>query len=252
MSSRTEQITGEVRKLVLTCRSLEAQLKISIPRKEHEEKVAKLEHTIDEINAELRRTQGELEKTVTLGERINSLETQISAKGESILSAQNDMLQNFQRKFEENTVPREIYEQTLSQVKILGESVNIIAQRKETELSALASKNTQLEEKLASMVPRTQYAALEADLVNFRSKHEEEIREMNQSNVSKEKYEIAEARISELESLVSNSMPFSQFDELSLQIGSINAGMRTFENVGSTESLTSGEEQRPPSPASSS
>jgi chromosome segregation ATPase len=243
MSSRTEQITGEVRRLVLTCRSLEAQLKLSIPKKEHEAKVAKLEQTIEEINAELRRTQAELEKTVTLGDRIASLETQISKNEESIVSAKNEIFQSFQRKLEENTVPREVYEQTLSQVKALGESVDTIVHRKDAELSALASKNAELEEKLTSMVPRSQHSTLEAELTDLRSKHEEEIRQINQFMVSKEKYESAQARISELESLVSNSIPISQFDELSTQIGSINGDMRTIDAGAPIKSIASSEGQ---------
>ena len=49
MSSRAEQITSEVKRLVLKCRKLEADLAQSVPKKVLDENVAKLQAKIDAL-----------------------------------------------------------------------------------------------------------------------------------------------------------------------------------------------------------
>ena len=62
--SRADEITSEVRKLVLTCKALEAQLQQSIPKKAHEDIVAKIQKQIYDLENQVALTKGELEKTL--------------------------------------------------------------------------------------------------------------------------------------------------------------------------------------------
>ena len=78
--SRSEEITSEVRRLVLTCRSMEAQLQQSIPKKTHQEVVTKMQTAIDGLTAELERTKADLQKTAHLEETIKGLSEQITSQ----------------------------------------------------------------------------------------------------------------------------------------------------------------------------
>ena len=75
---------SEVRRLVLTCKSMEAQLQQSIPKKAHQEVVTKMQNTIDDLVAELERTKEDLEKTTHLEEKIKGLSEQITSQTEAI------------------------------------------------------------------------------------------------------------------------------------------------------------------------
>ncbi len=220
---RTEEITSEVRRLVLTCRSLEAQVKESIPKKQHEAIVAKLETTINELNAELKRTQANLENTTTLGERLVSLESLVSKQSDSISSAQSEEFQKLSMKISENTVPSTIYEQTLSSVKELELTLSTIVQSKDAQLATLSARTKELEDKISSMVSRSEFLGLQSELSKVRSKHQEELNQIAQRSVPKEQYESTRARISELETMLSNSIPLSQLGDIPEQMKSVLA-----------------------------
>lgn len=147
MSSRTEQITSEVRRLVLTARSLQAQLDQSIPKKSHEEIVARMQATIDGMSAELRRTKAQLEETQTVGEGMTLLGKQVTSHGEA--------MKEIAAKLSELTVPNQVYQQALSKI---GELEQVIM-RKDQEIQGIRD----------STVPREQYSRVEAKIAELES-----------------------------------------------------------------------------------
>jgi hypothetical protein len=140
MSSRTEQITSEVRRLVLTARSLQAQLDQSIPKKTHEEIVARMQGTIDGMSAELRRTKSQLGETQTIGEGLSLLGKQVSAQGETV--------REVVAKLAEVTVPNTVYQQATTKISELEQ----IVLRKDQEIQGFRE----------TTVPKEQYTKAEA------------------------------------------------------------------------------------------
>ena len=168
MSSRTEQITSEVRRLVLTARSLQAQLDQSIPKKTHEEVIARMQGTIDGMAAELRRTKGQLEETQSIGLGLSILTKQVTVQGETIKEAA--------MKISEVTVPNQVYQNALIRISDVEQVLN----RKDSEMQGLRD-----------------------------------------STVSKDVYIRSESRIAELENVLANSMPKTEFETLSQQIDNL-------------------------------
>ncbi|MEM0117580.1 MAG: hypothetical protein QXV32_03965 [Conexivisphaerales archaeon] len=172
--SRAEEITSEVRRLVVTCRALEAQLKESIPKKVHNETVAKMQAEIDRLKGELGSVKEELDRTRSIGSYLSSIEAEIKAQNESFAA--------FGKKIEEGTVSNEIYQQSLQRIRELESAI---------------------EQLRSSTVPKETYSQLESRM---------------QTMVARETLERAEARIRELEAIVSNSVPKETLEELKARI----------------------------------
>ena len=207
-SNRAEEITSEVRKLVLTCRKLQAQLDQSIQKKEHEQIVSKMEEKIDLMNLELKQTKADLEKNVSLAESLGNLSKQLSMqKGE--ISSLFQMNKEISSKLGDTTVPRLVYEETLSRVQELEASIQQMVERKKVELAQLEEKkNAELKGRISTMVPREEYTAIQSELANSvpKSNHEEELQRIRAEVDSREEQlRRAEARISELETILQDS-----------------------------------------------
>ncbi len=172
--SRAEEITSEVRRLVVTCRALEAQLKESIPKKVHNETVAKMQAEIDRLKSELNSVKEELERTRSIGSYLASIESEIKTQSESLAT--------LGRKIEEGTVSNEIYQQSLQRIRELESTIENLR---------------------STTVPRDVYSQLETRL---------------QGMVERDAFERAEARIRELEAIVSNSVPKETLEELKARI----------------------------------
>jgi HAMP domain-containing protein len=172
--SRAEEITSEVRRLVVTCRALEAQLKESIPKKVHNETVAKMQAEIDRLKGELNSVKEELERTRSIGSYLASIESEVKNQSESFSA--------LGRKIEEGTVSNEIYQQSLQRIRELESTIENLR---------------------STTVPREVYSQLETRL---------------QGMVEREALEKAEARIRELEAIVSNSVPKETLEELKARI----------------------------------
>ncbi|MDG6997228.1 MAG: hypothetical protein JRN52_15025 [Nitrososphaerota archaeon] len=182
-----EEITGEMRRLALRCKALEAKLADSVPKKTYNDAVAKLQSVIDSGAAELQRTKEALEKTETLGGRLNTLTNQITLLAEAS-SSQQTAIKSLETKFGESTVPEEIYNQTVAECRKLEEEIKLMIPR--SEFDTLLQKNVELEQRIATMVP------------------EEEHRKSVE-------------RISELESVMANLVPRADLEELTDQVKSI-------------------------------
>jgi DNA repair exonuclease SbcCD ATPase subunit len=128
--SSVEDITGEMRRLILKCRSLEAKLEQSIPKKTYQDAIAKLQAVIDKLSEDLSKTREELQKTESLGGRINSMTAQLHTLGSQV-SSHNEIMTNIAEKY---AVPK--------------------------DLNAAQARIAELERKLSESVPKEQYNRL--------------------------------------------------------------------------------------------
>jgi len=152
----------------MTARSLQAQLDQSIPKKTHEEVIARMQSTIDGMSAELRRTKTQLEETQTIGQGLSLLSKQVSTS--------SDMVKEATVKLSEVTVPNQVFQQAMTKISELEQVIN---------------------------------------------RKDQEMRSINEQSVHKDQYLRAEARISELENILANSMPKTEFEDLSQQIDTL-------------------------------
>lgn len=225
MSGSAEMITNEVRRLVLTCRHLQAELEQSIPKKAHQEIVARMQETIDNQGAEMNRMESDLEKAVAISSELSNIQSLISTQTQEI-SSQNKSIQDVSGKIAEGTVPRQIYEQSLAATRSLEESARRAFEQKAAELKNLEARNHELLEKISGMVPRSEYLAVQAALAESipRIKYEEELTKLHDQTVAKDQYLKAEARISELESILDVSVPKSEFMDLMREVSTLTNG----------------------------
>jgi DNA repair exonuclease SbcCD ATPase subunit len=187
--SRADEITSEVRKLVLTCKALEAQLQQSIPKKTHEEEVAKLRGEIEDLQSQVSLTKGELEKTISVGARLAALESRITTLYD-VIAAQNEAVKTLSEKLSQGTVPYSLHSEDLTRIQ-------------------------QLEEQVYTMVPRSDVETLKAELANSvpKAKLEEAERALSEA-VPRDSLAKAEARIAELEAALADTVPRGAMEEL--------------------------------------
>ena len=182
-----EEITGEMRRLALRCKALEAKLADSVPKKTYNDAVSKMQLAIDSGVAELQRTKEALEKTETLGGRLNTLTNQITLLVETIAS-QEAQIKTLEEKVAASTVPQEVYDQSIANCQRLEDEIKSMVPRQDFE--ALFQKNAELEQRISTMVAG-----------------EEHMR--------------AVEKIAELEGVITNLVPRKDLEELSDQVKSI-------------------------------
>lgn len=221
MSTRAEQITSEVKRLVLRCRQLEAELAKSVPKKVLDETVAKMQQKIDTLDSELKHTKSDLADYISLNEHMDSLGKQIAQQSDQI-SSQNEVIKSMSAKLE-TTVPSAIYEQSCTKIRELEQ----VAETKSKEYATLQAEKVGLEERITRMVPQEQFASVQSELANSvpNSKFDEEIQRIRVETVPKDEYNRVESRIVELETQLANSVPKSEFEELSQTIISLTKNM---------------------------
>jgi hypothetical protein len=217
LSSRAEQITSEVKRLVLKCRKLEADLAQSVPKKIHEETVAKLQQKIDALNVDLKHTKSDLETTTAINERMDAFGKLLAEQG-SQLSSQSDVVRSVSSRLD-SMVSTAVYEQAVAKIHEFEQ----VFETKNKEFEALESQKAQLEQQISHMVPQEQFVSIQNELANSipKTKYEEEIQRIRSETVPKEQYSHIESRISELENELANSVPKTEFDELSQTIVSL-------------------------------
>jgi hypothetical protein len=154
--------------LVLTARSLQAQLDQSLPKKTHEEVIARMQGTIDGMAVELRRTKGQLDETQSIGQGLSILGKQVATQGEMVREAA--------MKISEVTVPGQVYQNALTRI---------------------------------------------SDLEQVLTRKDQEMQSIREQTVARDQYIRAETRISELENVLANSMPKTEFEDLSQQIDTL-------------------------------
>ena len=233
MSTRSEQITSEVRRLVLTCRKLEADLAQSVPKKVLEDTVGKMQGKIDSLTLELSHTRSDLEKTVSTNERLDGLEKQLSGQAEQI-SSQNEVIKSISSKFD-TMVPTAVYEQAGSKIHELEQAFEM----KTNECGALQARSIELEQRISQMVPHEQFESVQTQLANSvpKATYEEGIERIRAETFSKEQYNLVESRLAELESQLANSVPRSELENLSQSIISLTKSAQAVNGDFSTSTL---------------
>lgn len=218
--SRSEEITSEVRKLVLTCRSLEAQLQQSIPKKTHLEIVGKMQGAIDSLSADLGRTKEELAKTTSLGERINALESTVASQS-SMISSQNNVIGALTSKFSEALVLASTYGEAKEKIQYLEERNGSMVER--SQYDALVDASHELDEKLSNSLPKEQFYILEDRLSHSvsRSAYDELEYKLSQM-VPREELSLAESKVQDLERALLNSVPRQDYEVLASKISQLS------------------------------
>jgi chromosome segregation ATPase len=150
--SSVEEITGEMRRLILKCRSLETKLEQSVPKKAYQDAVAKLQANIDRLNEDLQRTRDELGKTESLGGRLNNLSTVVLTLSSQI-STQNEVIKTLTERYQ---VPQDLHNKALSKIKDLESNLS----KKSAESEAARARIAELENKLEESVPKEKYSWL--------------------------------------------------------------------------------------------
>lgn len=218
--SRAEEITSEVRKLVFTCRSLEAQLQQSVPKKIHQEVVAKMQANIDSLSADLVRTkEDELEKAAAIGQRVATLEGQVGSQNETI-SSQSKTIDSLTVKLSESAIVAMQFSQALSKIQELETRISSMVDF--VEYTSAQKRCAELEQQVSNMVPKDQYSALQTELANSVPVQKYvELQKSFELMVSREQFNVAQSRIAELEKTLSESVPKSDFEELAGKITQI-------------------------------
>src|SRR5208283_897620 len=81
MDKKSEVSMNEYRKLALRYKTLEAQFRQTVPKKEHNETVTKLEKQVDGLEKELDRAKADLQKFNTLGKQIGGISDSMVTQG---------------------------------------------------------------------------------------------------------------------------------------------------------------------------
>lgn len=217
--SPSEEITSEVRRVVQACRSLEAQLQQSIPKKDHEQEVARLQSSVDSATADYDRAKSELENTTSIGQRMVVLESQIASQNEAV-SSQARAFESFTVKLAESSVPFSAYTEAVSKSHALEARVSSMVEA--NEFAAAQTKIAELEDRIANMVPRAQYSSVELELAQSvpLQKYEDLLRNFEQM-VPRDQLNVAEGKIIELERALANSVPRQDFEDLTGRIAQI-------------------------------
>ena len=126
---------------------MQAQLDQSIPKKTHEEIVARMQGTIDGMGAELRRTKTQLDETRSINESMGLLAKQVVTQGE--------MMKEVAAKMSEVTVPSQVYQQAATKIYELEQVIS----RKDQDIQAIRD----------STVPKDQYNRLETRINELES-----------------------------------------------------------------------------------
>jgi chromosome segregation ATPase len=150
--SSVEEITGEMKRLILKCRSLESKLEQSVPKKAYQDAIAKLQANIDKLSEDLQRNRDELGRTESLGGRLNNLSTVVLTLSNQI-SAQNEVIKSMTEKYQ---IPQEIHNKALSKIKDLESSIS----KRSTDAEAARARIAELETRLSESVPNEKYTKL--------------------------------------------------------------------------------------------
>lgn len=231
---------------------MEAQLQQSIPKKTHQEVVAKMQATIDGLNSEVERIKGDLQKTTTLNDTISGLGNQlasqndvVSSLGKTITSqgqtieGQRTAIEALNTKLSQSTVPVLLYDQTLSRVDELQEKIRCMVDK--GDYTSIQKKCDELTEAMKSMVPREDYLNLQTQFANFVPRESFEALQKTLSQyVPRDQLVASETRVHELEARLENYVPRSDYEELTARIALLakEASALSVEVVPTVESPT--------------
>ncbi len=136
-------------------------------------------------------------------------------------------------------VPHEVYDRALSENKVLHERLQTIVKEADDKAAFLESRNRELEERVAMMVPRTDYDQLRLEFENMVPKHEYDRLKTELANtvpishydqlldrianmVPREIYMTSERRILELEDNLRRSVPLAVIDDIANEVSYVS------------------------------
>lgn len=231
--SKVESNSNEAKKLALRCKTLEAQLRQSIPKKEHNEVVSKLERENSYLEKDLDRTKVELQKTTAINKQLSAIADQVTVQNKS-MTAQGRVVDSLLTKVSQGTIPASIHLQSLSKVRELEEQIRGMVSKTEysslerrceelsgrlntmvavSEYSSVKQRFEELSRQINSMVPASEYSSIKQKC--------EELENTISSMVPKEQLSSAEASVRELESRLAQHVPQNVYDELVSKIVSL-------------------------------
>jgi polyhydroxyalkanoate synthesis regulator phasin len=226
MDKKSEVSLSEYRKLALRYKTLEAQLRQTIPKKEHNETVTKLERQVDGLEKELDRSKADLQKYNSFGKQIGSISDSMVTQGKAT-AALNRSIESLAFRMSQGSVPASVHAQALARVRDLEEqnkgliskaeydSLNKRCEdlRRQTETmvsggeyTLLKQRTDELAKQISVMVPGSEYATLK--------QHYEELENAMASLVPRAQLESSEARVNELEARLAERVPQAVYDEL--------------------------------------
>jgi DNA repair exonuclease SbcCD ATPase subunit len=212
---------------------LEAQLRQSVPKKEHHEITSKFETEIDDLEKELDRIKKDLQKTVALNKQLGAMEEQLSNQNKTMIT-QGKVIDSLQAKLSQGTVPTSIHTQSLSKIRELEEERRAMVSR--TEFASSERRCEELSRQISSMVPASEYISLRqrfeelarqvssmvpASEYSALKVKGEELQNAISSMVPTEQLNSSEARVRELEARLAQHVPQTVYDELVSKVVSL-------------------------------
>ncbi|MEM0116943.1 MAG: hypothetical protein QXV32_00625 [Conexivisphaerales archaeon] len=202
-----ESISGDTKKLLLRLKTVEAQLKQSIPKKEHEEVVSTLQSNIERLTSELERTKAELERISDFNEKIKVLYDTINNQSKT-LALYGKSIESLTKKINDGTVPMNIHQQALAKQREYEEKVSQMVPKE--DFVSLQKRHEETLERINTMVPKSEYEALQARISELEGK----IAGM----VPKEELYASEQKVRQLETKLASYVPRSDYEELAAKI----------------------------------
>lgn len=226
MDKKSEVSLSEYRKLALRYKTMEAQLRQTVPKKEHHEAVTKLEKQVDGLEKELDRAKADLQKFNSFGKQIGAVSDSIVSQGKAT-AAVNRAVESLSFRISQGSVPAAVHNQALTRIRELEEqnrgmvskaeydSLNKRCEDLRTQVDtmvpggehALLKQRTEdLSRQMGLMVPGSEYATLK--------QRYEDLENATASMVPRAQLESSEARVKELEARLEEHVPQAVYDEL--------------------------------------
>lgn len=263
MDKKSDVSIADYRKLALRYKTLEAQLRQTIPKKEHHETVTKLERQVDGLEKELDRAKADLQKYNSFGKQIGGISDSMVTQGKATATL-NRSIESLSFRLSQGSVPASVHSQALARVRELEEENRGLVSKAEYEsvskrcedlrrqadtmvsggeYAMLKQRSEDLTRQLGLMVPGSEYAALKQKY--------EDLENTMASLVPRAQLESSEARVGELEARLAEHVPQAVYDELVGKVvalaeevtgGSLSAEERAAQTEGVEETPSSGGE----------
>ena len=190
-----------------------------------------MQGSIDSLNEEVNRLKSELQNTKTLNESISGLGSTLTSSSETVSSlaqtvanlnqlieAQKTTIQELSTRLSQNTVPSQLYDQTITKLGEMQSKMDSMVDK--SEMNSLQTKFNEQTDMMKSMVPRGEYLALQAQFANFVPKDTfDALQKTLNQYVPREQLIASETRLHELESKLESYVPRADYEELTARIG---------------------------------
>jgi len=226
MDKKSEVSIAEYRRLAMRYKTMEAQLRQTVPKREHHEAVTKLERQVDGLEKELDRAKADLQKYNSFGKQIGGISDSMMSQGKAT-AALNRAIETLAFRMSQGSVPASVHAQALARVRDLEEQNKGLISKAEYdslnkrsedlrrqidtmvpggEFAMLKQRGEELTKQMAVMVPGSEYSALK--------QRYEDLENAMASLVPRAQLESSESRVKELEARLAEQVPQAVYDEL--------------------------------------